>query len=42
MGGKAKGKKKEKEPKDKFMTMEEDKLIEFIQKTKDQIKEINL
>ena len=39
MGGKAKGKKKEKEPKDKFMTMEEDKLIEFIQKTKEQIKE---
>ena len=38
MGGK-KGKKKEKEPKDKFMTMEEDQLKEFILKTKEQIKE---
>ena len=39
MGGKKKGKKKEKEPKDKFTNMEEDKLIEFIQKTKEQLKE---
>ena len=42
MAGKGKGKKKEKEPKDKFTNMEEDKLIEFIQKTKDQIKEVKV
>ena len=42
MAGKGKGKKKEKEPKDKFTDMEEDKLIEFIQKTKEQIKEVKV
>ena len=42
MAGKGKGKKKEKEPKDKFTNMEEDKLIEFIQKTKEQIKEVKV
>ena len=42
MAGKGKGKKKEKEPKDKFTNMEEEKLIEFIQKTKEQIKEVKV
>ena len=42
MAGKGKGKKKEKEPKDKFTNMEEDKLIEFIQKTREQIKEVKV
>ena len=42
MAGKGKGKKKEKEPKDKFTDMEEEKLIEFIQKTKEQIKEVKV
>ena len=42
MAGKGKGKKKEKEPKDKFTNMEEDKLIEFIQKTKEQIKDVKV
>ena len=39
MGGKKKKAKKEKEPDDKFMTMEEDQLIDYIKDMKEKIKE---